>query len=136
MRESLFRGFDEQSNQWVYGVGVCKDGGDGNIEPRTWILVNFPYRKASIDNKVVNEKSVGEFTGLTDKNGVKIFEGDIVSNSGSKILYIVRFNSGCFEIKCQQNKNHRLFFCDLEANELQVIGNLHDNSELIGGAGK
>lgn len=81
----------------------------------------------------VDYKTVGRFTGLTDKNGVKIFEGDIVRSTETSVIGIVQWFSehSAFMIWCKSfNKIEFLYEC---AYVVEVIGNIHDNPELLKG---
>lgn len=81
----------------------------------------------------VDPKTVGRFTGLFDKEGERIFEGDIVRDIflNSKKMYEVKFTTdyNCgFEPFCEQiHGGHML----LEPEDCEVIGNIHDNPELM-----
>ncbi len=126
MREILFRG-KTQDGKWAYGIPVVLGG-------RTYILSDFRYGGAYIDKKVIGE-TVGQFTGLTDKNGKKIFEGDIIQCeaydhefedeylSNSKI--VVGYESGYF-YPFHLNGGWRSGIENAE-----VIGNIHDKPELL-----
>ena len=72
MREYLFRGIDEGTNKWVYGYYFEKPSDFGG-EKRYYIFDNKTISKYN-----VIPETVGEWTGLVDNNGTKIFEGDIV----------------------------------------------------------
>jgi uncharacterized phage protein (TIGR01671 family) len=80
---------------------------------------------------------VGQFTGLTDKNGKKIFEGDIIKipddydtyghNAGE--VYEIYFFMGGFRLKPKYSKSRGYWLED--DGEVELIGNIHDNPELL-----
>lgn len=128
MREILFRGRNENST-WIYGsLLVDKDTFDKNA---------FIYYICDIDGysmEIFNTKTIGQYTGLCDKNGTKIFEGDILSAhlddgypENETILEVVWHNNGWY------GKNGK-FFDDFDngfEKYFEVIGNIHDNPELL-----
>lgn len=127
MRPIKFRG--KAHGRWIYGGLVYSD----NIEPAIYFEVgNKVYKR--IDWAYVNPATVGQFTGLTDRNGEEIYEGDILAIEGIKYPrhYIVSWNT------------EKLMFCIgdtplyalLEAGsttmrEYIVCGNIHDNHKLL-----
>ena len=131
MREILFRGKSVENKTWLYGYysdEKCIDTDfpcvvplTGTIAPKSW---------------EVDPATVGQYTGLEDKNGKRIFEGDIVktialSNDhhqrGAIIVSPVEYWCGnaCLSITLIQiypfNVDH----------DIEVIGNIHDNPELL-----
>ena len=145
MREILFRGQTRRKGEkvrmdgspvesnWVYG-GVLKGNGDHSIIYQT---------EPDIEKKVVYTDTLGQFTGLTDKNGTKIFEGDIVKfkhgdEFDKKIYYrnyAVEFIN-TYVTYGLRLRNGSIHFPFKKATALQhdaeVIGNIYDNPELIG----
>ena len=120
-REILFRGKRIDNGKWEFGFLSWNDS------PRK--------RSYHINNNVVHTDTVGQFTGLTDKNGTKIFEGDILNfiNSTTNEIKIknaiVYYAESSFKI----NKTIGMYsnFLYGWAYPCIVIGNVHDNPELL-----
>ncbi len=120
MREIIFRGKRVDNGKWV-------EGGILQFEDYVAIVRHSDYHEWH-DFVEVIPKTVGQYTGLTDKNGKKIFEGDIVK--GTFYGYPMPFENYVFEIGWQED------VAGYKANyfeNVEVIGTIHDNSELIGG---
>lgn len=127
MREILFRG-KKSNGEWEYG---CPCFGGLNNE------VAFMYTMHSCSSRV-DPETIGQYTGLTDMNGTKIFEGDILrlsytgKNKGVDGIASVVFESGKFGALWGWHKE--LVCLDGFANTtIEVIGNIHDNPELLKG---
>ena len=135
MREILFRGKGTSglsANEWVYGY-YCKDF----WTPRKGhgILPTDKERGGYVE---VDPSTVGQYTGLTDKNGKRIFEGDIVSTDITRPYLIVEFRDGCFMFNCNDGGKdyYDIMLPILEKAQTEykygeVIGNIHDNPEFI-----
>ena len=134
MRDILFRGKRVDNGEWVYGSfipALCEllygDKPYGFIKP-------FGKTRKERLMVEVDRKTVGQYTGLTDKNGTKIFEGDILSAhlddgypENETMLEVVWHNNGWY------GKNGK-FFDDFDngfEKYFEVIGNIHDNPELL-----
>ena len=115
MREILFRGKSLDSGEWVEGNYSIMLSGRVAIQPIGRIVT---YE--------VLPETVGQFTGLTDKNGNKIFEGDILKAGNGHIGY-ADFSEGGFVLVCRCHSN----LTDLYGAIQEVIGNVHDNPELL-----
>lgn len=125
MREILFRGKTDKG-EWVYGSPIFQDG---YVLIRFWNSEEFEF-----EEYLVIPDAIGQYTGLTDKNGTKIFEGDIVQHDfGAEqigVQYaVVKYNSKYASFMIEPL--YDWMYCD--KNDCEVIGNIHDNSELLGG---
>nr|DAE90074.1 MAG TPA: YopX protein [Caudoviricetes sp.] len=133
MREILFRG--KFGNEWKYGFL--------SIEPQG-LVIKEQYKNNTSNVWHIESDTIGQYTGFTDKNGAKIFEGDILAfddMDGSKGIYEVFWDSdnGKFAIAQNGNRNYvddfELFDELFERNEyfkwFTVISNIFDNPELL-----
>ena len=124
------------NNIWVEGdLVVSRD--KYYIHPRANAFqVNNELSKLIVLHEVIPE-TVGQYTGLTDKNGKKIFEGDIVEFTdkyiGSKGIAKIVFEAFKWKYSgCYYGGNPIVWLCiENTSVEYEVIGNIHDNSELL-----
>lgn len=126
MREILFRGKRIDNGEWVYGAyyGLCR---------MTNKAGDFGYAhlmRQSNDEPLyrVDPETVGEYTGLTDKNGKRIFEGDILSDGGD--TYKAVFDEGAFRIENSHYTTGVYVAIYMEKID-EVIGNIYDNPEML-----
>ena len=126
MRTIKFRGKTHGNGKWYYGSLVYSNEinaaiyfqiGRGMIKRMDWVYV-IP-------------ETIGQFTGLYDCNGNKIYEGDILDFNGLKIE--VRFVRGVFALLCNGDLDNELCGDCRTDMFAKVIGNIHDNPELLKG---
>lgn len=133
MRKIKFRGFtiDCIDNEWVYGDLIHYDTDETYIIPQ-----NDRYWDISDDDNRVDETTVGQFTGLKDKNGKEIYEGDIlklIDEDESEITAYVTFVDyvAKFVLKEQIGQIGYLKMEIWGEENMEVIGNIFENKELL-----
>ena len=155
MREILFRGKRKDNGEWV----------DGDLRHGSYyfsdaeMYISVPFVRTIINHPVVPE-TVGQYTGLKDKNGKRIFEGDIVRTQPfsdrpyskkakfKQHIGVVRYDVRHYKsIRDEYEQDYNAAwnvdikdcggygYCSWSAfYKCEVIGNIHDNPELLGGA--
>ena len=146
MREILFRG--KFGNEWKYGFL--------SIEPKG-LVIKEPYKNESSNVWHIDADTVGQYTGLTDKNGTKIFEGDILKchDNPKDLVKVVFSEFGVVDTDTERPVDTVIGwhyeviptdelstvepFClsmpltksYIEYCHMELIGNIHDNPELL-----
>ena len=132
IREVIFRGKRTDNGKWECGDLLSPN--EFNAIPH---IVYIDYLNeygdiGEISTPVIPE-TVGQYTGLTDKNGKRIFEGDIIQSLESSVTGLVQWfpEHSAFMVWCKSaNEVGFLYEC---ADIIKVIGNIHDNPELLEG---
>lgn len=135
MREILFRGKRTDNGEWIEG--------DYSHDPdlETDYISRYRYytgREEGLQRELyhyqVIPETVGQYTGLTDKNGEKIFEGDIIENVVIGEKGVVQFFDGHSAfIIWSRTQNVIYFLYNNVFSSICIVGNAYDNPELLGG---
>lgn len=126
MRTIKFRGKTHGNGKWYYGSLVYSN----EINAAIYFQIGRGLVKR-MDWVYVIPETIGQFSGLYDCNGNKIYEGDILDFNGLKIE--VRFVRGVFALLCNGDLDNELCGDCRTDMFAKVIGNIHDNPELLKG---
>jgi len=127
MREILFRGRCEASGEWLEGDLV------NNAYDGSGMTMRMGIQKPGYYPRKVITETVGQFTGLKDKDDKRIFEGDVlVTLWGDECNGVVEYSGtyGMYEYVCK-SRNFKYDFVSTQSDEYKIIGNIHENPELI-----
>ena len=124
MREIEFRGKEKDNDEWIYGSLLIDE------TQNSYVIVD---NQEGIGREV-NPETIGQYTGLKDKNGKKIFEGDIVkwADYTMEIFWGEDIGIGygfCWR-PCGSNRDYQESMTGF-IDEYEVIGNIYDNPELL-----
>lgn len=136
-REILFRGKRVDNGEWIYGNLTIWNDKSTSID-----IMSDEYTPVY----AVIPETVGQYTGLTDKNGGKIFEGDVIHVNYS-ITAPVSYGRGFRVVKhavdykaevvfenyrfCLKKSNGEIYEMHITRGEIEIIGDIHDNPELL-----
>lgn len=138
MREILFRGKRLDNGEWVYGFYCHVPRGRLDRDEHMIQTVKKSGKMGMLH--CVDPSTIGQYTGLLDKNGERIFEGDVVSTDVERPYLIVEFRDGCFMFNCNDGGEdyYDIMLPILKDPQTvykygEVIGNIHDNPEFCNG---
>lgn len=138
MREILFRG-KTKKNKWIEGNLIYGQDGVSYISAinESPIYKNIDYWYIDTPTFEVISETIGQFTGLLDKNSNKIFEGDILklydpyadvwSVNGAKVVFSYKYAGG-WVLESTELKHLNI---GTRTQHVEIIGNIHDNPELL-----
>lgn len=139
MREIIFRGKRIDNGEWVYGHIYSQVDLPDTIEEELYWYIK-PIGSESWVSYRVDPSTIGQYTGLKDKNGERIFEGDVCrfrewSNGEMCWVGKVHWEHQQFMISGGPNKECEIMFelcmSRFIPENIEVIGNIHDNPELL-----
>lgn len=133
MREIEFRGKRTYDGEWVYGYYSKHRNFKNEVYTAIEMFDENTGETYCDGINAVIPDTLGQYTGLKDKNGTKIFEVDIIKARHNADVYIVKFEECRFKIEDCWGNMIKMTQEAINHFECEVIGNIYDNPELIKG---
>ena len=132
MREIKFRAYDKEIDKMTYFEDENYDYRPPTVFRLEQVFkkdINYDDYESFEYNDITDKADIMQYTGLKDKNGKEIYEGDIVKTF-TKEICVVEYNYNAFGLKVI-DKNKPYGWVDFINHNIEVIGNIYDNLELL-----
>ena len=146
MREILFKAKRADNGEWIEGYFIKRVHNEGQVTNQAkieWQVVEeyYIYEEVKEAPYEIIPETLGQFTGLYDKNGKRIWENDIIFDTYYKKLGVVKFGMGTFDsgiyryygwhYESEGSVDHHELYKYDELVDFEVLGNRFDNPELL-----
>lgn len=126
MRKILFRGKRTDNGEWIQGY-PCRYGWTG--KEKDYIIPDYA---SALYTAEIDPETIGQYTGVTDTNGRKIFEGDIVWYDYKEERGIIQWDNDTARfIITYSTSTFTVDFDNVYGYELEIVGNIYDNPEMM-----
>ena len=129
MREILFRGKRDENDEWVFG-DLIHEPWASCIQVTEQVIENNNIDIFKRTKYSVHKETVGQYTGLTDKNGEMILEGDVLRLDGEDRFFVLEYQDYTARF-VMSGDSMVIDFDNFWNYDVEVIGNIHDNPEIL-----